>query len=380
MRHRWNVSLLLTCLSIFSHSLLAQSSNTQTHPKSDLNCKTCHSCDYPTVQSPCLRDCPREDLITIRHSAASGPVSIILDRFKDRYGSVVFSHRLHAEMADMGGGCESCHHYNTEGPVLSCGSCHEPGSANELGKPGLIAAYHRQCISCHREWQRTVECRSCHELADIKQAVKRLDANKTKAHKKVERPVRILYDTKTNEGTRVTFYHDQHARTFDISCASCHQNQGCATCHDVTKKASFERTRRSSDAMTEDEKHEKCFTCHKNDGCTPCHSDREAKPFDHTAHTGWAIKGYHRSVSCRSCHGEGNRFTRVNRDCQSCHQLEKRGSFRHEVTGLRLDDNHNGLSCVSCHPGKAYTRSPDCTKCHDDETSWPKDSPGKRWP
>lgn len=373
------MKISLVILLFFPLTLCAQHS--ERSPSSGLNCKSCHSCEYPTVTNPCLVDCPREDLITIRHGVSSGPNMIVIDRFRERYGPVVFSHRLHAEMADMGGGCESCHHYNTTGPVLACGSCHEPGSGSmELGMPGLVAAYHRQCMSCHREWQHTVECRSCHALSgDMKMAAKGLGELKAKEHKRISEPTKVVFKTRSDKGSQVTFYHDQHSKLFGMSCTMCHEGQGCVRCHDVKKTVLTETPVSSMDGRTTEEKHKACFSCHENDKCSNCHSDVETKPFNHAVQTGWVIKKYHSNLSCRSCHGSGNRFVRVQSDCGTCHSLEKKGSFRHEVTGVRLDDNHLGFACEDCHSGNRFDKVPDCSTCHDDK-SWPSDRPGIPWP
>jgi len=42
-----------------------------------------------------------------------------------QYGPVVFSHRVHAQMSEMSGGCYGCHHYNdTALNILSCRTGH----------------------------------------------------------------------------------------------------------------------------------------------------------------------------------------------------------------------------------------------------------------
>jgi hypothetical protein len=374
IRHGW---ILLTML--FGCPLVAQQHGMKGSTKSAINCKTCHTCEYPTVQVPCLIDCPREDLITVRHSAASGPTVIRMDVFKERYGPVIFSHRLHAEMAGMGGGCESCHHYNTTGPVLKCSVCHETADRKELERPGLLAAYHRQCISCHREWSQTVECQSCHppihgntSAADGGRAA----VLKTKAHKVAVEPKKRLYDTNYDKGRLVTFYHDQHTQLFGLACTQCHSRQGCIQCHDVNKDASKELVVSSTDARSEDEKHAACFSCHKDDRCSQCHRDSELKPFNHLERSGWAIEPYHAHLRCQHCHGSKARFTRVSSNCNACHSLATSGSFRHQVTGLILDDNHSGLSCDDCHAKNNFMAVPSCGNCHDDKT-WPRDRPGR---
>lgn len=37
------------------------------HQRLPIECKRCHSCDFPTKKNPCLIACPRNELITIEH-------------------------------------------------------------------------------------------------------------------------------------------------------------------------------------------------------------------------------------------------------------------------------------------------------------------------
>src|SRR5512133_3327132 len=132
------------------------------HSKENINCKECHACEYPTHQDPCLVACPRTD-VSVYHSPDEAPDVIDLNNLTNRYGSVVFSHKIHASMSVMSHGCVGCHHYNTTGPVLKCSKCHESKRIRkDLSKPDLEAAFHRQCMTCHRQWQRTTDCNSCH--------------------------------------------------------------------------------------------------------------------------------------------------------------------------------------------------------------------------
>lgn len=83
------------------------------------NCQKCHYCNQPTKKDPCLRSCPRTKVVTSQQMKEETPHVLVLDLLSDMYVPVVFSHKLHAEMADMAGGCGLCHHYNPEGAILS---------------------------------------------------------------------------------------------------------------------------------------------------------------------------------------------------------------------------------------------------------------------
>jgi hypothetical protein len=63
--------------------------------------------------------------------------------------------------------CQGCHHHGSIGrrPAL-CENCHgEPFKENDLFKPGLYGAYHRQCVGCHvsMKLQNESDCTYCHK-------------------------------------------------------------------------------------------------------------------------------------------------------------------------------------------------------------------------
>lgn len=375
------MKLLSVLLLIWSFPVLAQTTG-KPHAKGAIQCKTCHTCEYPTVKEPCLIDCPRENLVTIRHSASAGPNVIQMDFFKERYGPVLFSHRLHAEMFDMAGGCGGCHHYNTTGPVLGCSECHSADDRKtDLGTPGLLAAYHRQCINCHREWSHDSGCQSCHALrSNVKEDAKAaiLEMSTAKPHARVIEPLKLIYETDTEKGRLVTFYHRDHSRLFVQACSSCHRKQNCVDCHDASRSEAGKEVavKPSADTRTEDEKHASCFGCHKNETCEFCHANEERGAFDHASRSGWALQKYHASLSCAHCHPKGQ-FKRDDHACASCHPAWNSNNFKHRVVGLELDENHNSLDCEDCHAKKQFQNKPSCTNCHDDKM-FPKDMPGRR--
>jgi hypothetical protein len=65
--------------------------------------------------------------------------------------------------------CQGCHHHS---PVAKkppgCASCHgRPFDERDPFKPGLMAAYHRQCMECHKamgiEKPVATNCIACHQ-------------------------------------------------------------------------------------------------------------------------------------------------------------------------------------------------------------------------
>src|SRR5690606_4231445 len=157
--------ICLLIVIIVTFTITPQQSPGKNHFKQNIQCSTCHTCDVPTKSDPCLILCPREKIVTVYQKPEETPELIVIDQISDRYGPVYFSHKIHAQMSDMGGGCEGCHHHNTSGPILKCNTCHETSRKREDESiPDLKGAYHRQCMDCHREWSHDTGCNSCHTL------------------------------------------------------------------------------------------------------------------------------------------------------------------------------------------------------------------------
>ena len=69
--------------------------------------------------------------------------------------------------ADPGTICQGCHHNS---PIAKkppqCGSCHgKPFDEKKPHTPGLLGAYHIQCMGCHAEMgiEKPVGCTECHK-------------------------------------------------------------------------------------------------------------------------------------------------------------------------------------------------------------------------
>jgi hypothetical protein len=67
--------------------------------------------------------------------------------------------------------CSGCHHRTDTAAaqakkVPACASCHSrPFEPGDLGRPGIQAAYHRQCMGCHeavKQKPAPLECVKCH--------------------------------------------------------------------------------------------------------------------------------------------------------------------------------------------------------------------------
>jgi len=364
------LKLTIIVLSFLYGNFYGQSVNDHSKDK-NLKCSTCHSCEVPTKSNPCLIACPRFEMVTVHTSADAAPDVIILDELKnvsDLYAPVTFSHKLHAEMSFMSGGCSTCHHYNPPGRIYGCSECHETSrNRKDISKPDLKGAYHRQCMDCHRKWSFDTSCDPCHAVNSDKQNIQKLSG---KSHPKIEEPEKVVYETSFNKGKYVTFFHNEHINLYGKECKDCHTNSACADCHSVKKV--------EKSAKTLEEHHATCSKCHdtkSTNKCDYCHSQSVKEPFNHFERTGWALNKFHIKLNCQKCHTTPNKFTGLNRSCNSCHGSWNMDNFNHKVTNLELDETHASFECENCHKNPDYSK-PDCSDCHDD-MRYPKNIPGK---
>ncbi len=86
---------------------------------------------------------------------------------------------------------------------------------------------------------------------------------------KVNAPAVVIYKTKYNKATEVTFDHKIHAESYGLKCIECHHVEKCAHCHGSD----------TASMMVEEAKialHETCMGCHRmiESGprkCDDCH-------------------------------------------------------------------------------------------------------------
>jgi hypothetical protein len=369
-------NLISLYVVIFFLSILVVQAFAQDHSKLEFNCSLCHSCETPTKSDPCLVVCPREQMMTVHISPEKSPKIIKMQKLEsvqDIYEPVIFSHRIHAEMSEMSGGCEMCHHYNPPGNIVACDDCHEPQRQRvDISKPDLKAAYHRQCIDCHQTWSENVPCESCHETNESgKSAFTDKEYDSDRVHPEIVVPNKIVYETPEQKNTLVTFFHNEHTDLYGLDCRSCHQEESCAKCHDPRQTTAVEK-------VSLQVKHEKCIDCHDTEaksGCESCHTNKEMKPFNHGTRTGFALKSYHTKLNCTQCHQSKGVFTGLSSSCTSCHSGWDSETFDHKITGLALDEMHSEFDCGDCHPNADFSKKPSCEDCHDD-MSYPEYKPG----
>jgi len=343
--------------------------------RTSLDCATCHDCNLPTHEDPCLRACPRfHGHFVGDHDWGEGPEVVVIDQLTDIYGPVTFSHRLHAEMSAMTGGCTNCHHYSeASGTIPPCRECHDPDRADaDLRKPSLKGAYHRQCINCHLDWAHENACGFCHQESEShKMASAQGDPSDMMGqdHPRLEAPPYYAYETPYEDGPVVTFHHEDHVEQFGLRCVDCHQGDSCSRCHDTATGSAAEHVK--IDHVTT------CGTCHQERDCGFCHSDEVSPSFHHAETAGFHLDPHHTDVACETCHGEPQQFRTPAGTCTGCHIHWEDGAFDHRVTGVALDEMHADFGCRDCHLEGNFAVAPSCVDCHGEEL-FPDMVPGER--
>lgn len=371
---------LIGLLALVSASLPAQARGTPRAGATAMDCRACHTAVTPSKADPALAACPRLK-VTGYHPVGEAPETIRLGSAQGTYGPVSFAHREHAHMAETGKGCSGCHHYDQARPIQKCKNCHAVSRRREdLSKPDLKAALHRQCLNCHLDWNPSGACSTCHAPKGAAGAGIAVTASASRRKSVVTAPQRIVYETGAKEGKSVTFFHADHTQRFALACAACHQQQACRACHDSKRAGSGNAvlTVKTAAGLTDDQAHARCTACHARDACATCHKGMPtpAIGFDHGRRTGFALNRFHAPLTCRQCHTTAGAYARVAADCESCHKGWQ-AKFDHARTGLALDDQHAGTDCTGCHEDKTFRAPPTCTSCHTDKT-WPANKPGKK--
>ncbi len=334
------------------------------------DCETCHSCPEPTVGNTCLLDCPRPYKVEgVPVPVERSPETVILDELEELYVPVVFAHKLHAGMSKIGNGCTLCHHFTpTDQSHPPCKECHslKPSDGN-LRQPGLKGAYHRQCMNCHREWSHDTECEVCHVKkagGALAPSVRDQSDIVGVEHPIIHEPETRIYETGYEKGPIVTFHHEEHIQLFDLMCVDCHKKENCSRCHDVGRVKPVTKTFK--------EHHQPCHDCHEGDECIHCH-DTEVKPLFTHAQVGWPHNRFHKDLKCRSCHPTGRKISKLDNRCTSCHMNWYPGSFRHQVTGVRMGEEHIEFDCEDCHVDRRFDVKPACDNCHEDGRTYAGD-------
>jgi len=333
-------------------------------------CTDCHTCASPTKENPCLPSCPRTVPIKVREikarAKATPPHMIQMDVLEGPYQVVAFDHKNHEEMAEMGDGCGTCHHYTPPGSSEpACVECHSvtPTLDNPI-EPKLKGAYHRSCMGCHSLWAPDTECRVCHLMKG-----ETPPSEGTTFYRPAARPEKVTWETRVEGNTVVTFFHDDHIEMFGLNCNECHRKESCRNCHDQGNPP-YKFVRPT------DEFHDWCNQCHSMKSCEWCHRSKEMQAFTHE-NTGWPLVHYHEPLKCQHCHKAKGKFTGLSPMCDACHKNWTPENFKHgTVTGVGLDEVHAGMDCGDCHEKRNFGARPTCSSCHEDNRTYPESKPG----
>jgi len=308
--------------------------------------------------------CPRHE-VSRSLSPDLGPSVVILNELANLYVPVTFNHRKHAEMTRFSGGCETCHHFTPPNePHPACKDCHPAEISHEdIAQPGLKGAYHRNCMSCHREWDKDTACEVCHAKATGNQDGTVTMASEHRHYAEIPLTDVILFTTSYDEGDQVPFHHRNHSEKYERDCVECHQEQSCTRCHTQGGKL------HPMGDLGDIDLHDVCYECHQPEPCTSCHGRDPDDLFTH-AETGWPLASYHSDLSCRACHGNQGAFQHPDPTCIGCHETNwVPRNFKHASMGVTLDEVHGELDCGDCHTG-GFGSPTDCSSCHDDGRSY----------
>ncbi|MCK9996609.1 MAG: hypothetical protein KAH56_10085 [Candidatus Krumholzibacteria bacterium] len=337
------------------------------HSNAGTVCSLCHTCEFPTGDDLCLsKDFCMRSKGAHGEGGLPGQKIMIMDELEKVYDPVYFNHEKHAQMSGMSNGCVECHHFMpSSAGHPACKECHVAENLHSKIEPGLKAAYHRQCMGCHTEWDTETHCEFCHR----KKVGGMTDAELEKLPFSGHAPPLvvkdlIIFETDYDDGDKVPFHHSNHVELYNRDCSVCHTNETCASCHVHGTES------HPLGLISDVDLHDTCYQCHDEEkGCEQCHGRDANDLFDH-AEVGWELQPYHKVLQCTDCHHTHGKYTANDPRCETCHYDgwdEKH--FNHGVTGVVLDEVHSDMECMDCHVRGVGTQSK-CDDCHDDGRKW----------
>jgi len=156
------------------------------------SCATCHNANGVTAEQAAKMSKKERNAVAasivasreagaVTYTAEEIPEFVKIDALADKYEASNMPHRKIVETmlnatadsklagsfhAQKGKVCQACHH---QSPISikppKCQSCHNESFKNG-DRPGLKAAYHQQCMTCHTEMKiqkpQNTECAGCH--------------------------------------------------------------------------------------------------------------------------------------------------------------------------------------------------------------------------
>jgi len=169
------------------HDFLAKPANRQ-----DASCAACHMAPLPAYVNPAnvqeTMDVAADlllarDLAAKTYAADKIPETVTIGKLSHRFEPAVFPHgKIVAALVDktrdsklagyfhteQGTLCQGCHHNSPPAEKQpACSSCHgETIEGADAFRPGLVGAYHQQCIGCHQSMgiakPDSRDCNACH--------------------------------------------------------------------------------------------------------------------------------------------------------------------------------------------------------------------------
>jgi hypothetical protein len=296
-----------------------------------LTCNTCHAPSQPDREyklppAALCQTCHREpagDALASLHAVPERPI-----------GEIAIDHDKHLAMPGIGGQCVTCH-----------------GGVVEPGKSTLPPM--DRCFQCHeheQQWQRA-QCAPCHQSKDLKSSLPRTF---------------LQHDASF-------LRHHGESSTFEMSlCQTCHTQQDCQACHDVTQDLTAEA--RSPERVESRSFHRgdfmsrhaleasaapaRCASCHSPQTCDSCHVVRgvsgNAIASRNPHPPGWVgssagfksphgVEARRDILACASCHDQGPAT-----NCIRCHQVGSYGGNPHP-RGWQSARSPSDQMCRYCH-------------------------------
>lgn len=352
--------------------------------------------------------------------------SPILEGEENQYGFVRFMHKKHAALV---GDCTECHHYRPADPAAKettrCSACHQKAFNPEMPeRVGLKAAYHQQCMGCHKERDKgPVGCTECHakNVPDHAKLVK-LPANPQpwevtreclRCHEKAGEDMLKSAHWLWRGPSPYTEGHEKHVmlgkgtntvNNFCIAlasnwprCTSCHAGYGwkdahfdftdksridCLVCHDATgtyakvpteagmpyKELDLAKIAQSVGRPSR----KNCGDCHFSGGGGDAvkHGDMNSILYYPSRNCDVHMGGM--DFQCVDCHKTRNhkiagRSTSApvvegSRSCESCHTAQPHADPQN-LLSHHLNRHTEHVACVTCH-------SPIYAKCKATIVSW----------
>ncbi len=168
----------------------------QARPANTAQCQLCHMPGASAAVSPQQKAPVAESLLAGRRTgtdpflSAKLPGKVVIQELANKYQPVELDHAKHLAALQKGmqnsklaayfhslpgTTCGACHHHSPaakEPPA--CVTCHAKtqgvaavAAGGDISRPGLLAAYHGQCMSCHKDMgikPVATACTECHQL------------------------------------------------------------------------------------------------------------------------------------------------------------------------------------------------------------------------